>query len=241
MAGALAGATAAIVLLLTIGLLPGALLLAALAPAGYALAAATAARASGALTRGLLVGLNAGANAVLASALFGPVAGVALGAIDFLAAFDPLARRSAYQTLLGWTSWLQPLSWPATGAGILFALVNALYTAGERIRPRGRAIRRLSLDWPTGTIIVEGGLLFPRGYGGGYNLGNFVFLTAGWRHILAHETGHTLNVAAFGSLFHYVGAIDENFIQACHADAYAERIADSHAPDAAGRTIRMWG
>ncbi len=63
----------------------------------------------------------------------------------------------------------------------------------------------------------------------------------------AHETGHTLNVAAFGSIFHFIGAIDENAIQSTPANAYAERLADSHDPKAPAKRsggqdaiIPMW-
>lgn len=46
----------------------------------------------GEFMRGFLIGLNAGMNAVCATVLFGPVVGVALGVINFLAAFDRIAE-----------------------------------------------------------------------------------------------------------------------------------------------------
>jgi hypothetical protein len=39
----------------------------------------------------------------------------------------------------------------------------------------------------------------------------------------------TLNLAAFGSLFHFLGAIDEN-VTGGHQNAYAERLAESNNP-----------
>jgi hypothetical protein len=60
---------------------------------------------------------------VLATAIFG-APGVALGVIDFLATFDGIAKNSTYQGILGWSSWLMPMSWGATGLGVAAYVVN---------------------------------------------------------------------------------------------------------------------
>ena len=74
-------------------------------------------------------------------------------------------------------------------------------------------------------------------FDGGYTPGNFVYIStsapASVRGgILEHELGHTLNNAAFGSIWHVVGWIDENFVpKGGRGDkAYAERLAESHNP-----------
>lgn len=62
-------------------------------------------------------------------------------------------------------------------------------------------------------------------------MGNFVFLKPG-STAEGHETGHPLNLAAYGWIFHFVGALDEN-VTGGDADAFAEHLADSHDPSRA--------
>jgi len=212
------------------GILVGIALAIAIVAVSYVVASATEGTAFGEFMRGFMIGFNAGMNAVLASMIFGPVIGVALGVVNFLAAFDTIANSSVYQGILGWTSWLMPMSWLATGVGLIFFVLNvipALFTGNQVDAVR---IHSLSIDWGTGTIVMEGGWLFLPGFNGGYNLGNFAYMTPG-SGVRDHETGHTLNVAAFGSIFHFIGAIDENAVQSTPANAYAEQLADSHDPN----------
>ena len=56
-----------------------------------------------------------------------------------------------------------------------------------------------------------------------------------------HETGHGLNVAAFGSIFHFVAALDQN-VFGSGADTYSEKLAESHDPSKADPTqwFDMW-
>ncbi len=42
------------------------------------------------------------------------------GKPGFLSAFDGLAHNAVYKGILGWTSWIMPMSWGATGLGIIF-------------------------------------------------------------------------------------------------------------------------
>lgn len=69
--------------------------------------------ATGQFVGGFTIGFNAGMNGVLAGALFGPVVGVTL-VVNFLATFEGISNNSAYQGILGWSSWLMPMSWTAT-------------------------------------------------------------------------------------------------------------------------------
>ena len=199
--------------------------------------------AFGQFMRGFMIGFNAGMNGVLASAIFGPTVGIALGVINFLAAFDGIAENSVYQGILGWSSWLMPMSWGATGLGLVFYAFN-LIVAGITFQQWDAAkIDRLAIDWKTGTIVMVGGLIKN---GTAYNLGNFVVMNQTWLDnpasggydaVLNHETGHTLNVAAFGTAFaicDMFGAIGSG------VNDYGERIAESHTNR--GRpTIPMWG
>lgn len=68
---------------------------------------------------------------------------------------------------------------------------------------------------------------------GGYNLGNVAYIHRNSpfsTHLVQHETGHTLNVAAYGSIFHFVGAIDANVIPNRGTNAYAEKLAAINDP-----------
>jgi RHS repeat-associated protein len=214
-----------------LGVLIGAVIALGVLAVSYVIASETAGTPFGDFMRGFLIGLNAGLNAVLASVIFGPVVGVTLGVINFLAAFDTVANSRAYQGILGWSSWLMPMSWLATGVGLVFFLLNVIPVIFTGNQVEAVKIHSLSVDWKTGTIVMEGGWTFLSGFRGGFNLGNLAYITPG-SSVTDHEVGHTLNVAAFGSIFHFIGAIDENAVQSNPSNAYAERLADSHDPNA---------
>jgi MFS family permease len=206
--------------------------------------------------RGFMIGFNAGMNGVLAGAIFGPVVGIAIGVINFLAAFDGIAENSVYQGILGWTSWFMPMSWGATGLGLVFFAIN-LVAAAVTDRESTK-IEKLAIDWKTGSIAMVGGWIRN---GTAFDMGNFVFLdpnyvgeyktdAAGQRYYelnettyketLAHETGHTISVAAFGTAFGICDLIGENLI-GLGAEDYGEKIAESHANRSGRPTIPMWG
>ncbi len=195
----------------------------------YVLASNNQTNGFGEFMRGFMIGLNASMNATILTFMGAGSLGLAVGVINFLAAFDTIANSEAYQGILGWSSWLMPMSWLATGIGLIFFLLNAVAAAFTLNRAAAVRIQSLSIDWGTGTIVTEGGFLFLPNFRGGYNLGNFAFVTPG-SNVVDHETGHTLNVAAFGSIFHFIGAIDQNGVQANPQDAYAERLAESNDP-----------
>ncbi len=189
--------------------------------------------------RGFMIGFNAGLNVAIGTAVFGPFVGIALGVINFLAAFDTIAQSEFYQGVLGWSAWFMPMSWAATGLGLGFFAVNlvaALFTLNQVDAVK---IHSISIDWGTGTIVTEGGALFLPEYSGGYNLGNFTFVTEG-SDVVAHETGHTLSNAAFGSIFHFVGAVDENWIQENKQDAFAEWLAEGQQKRGYRKYHPMW-
>ena len=245
--GAIVGVIAAIAIAAVVvmtggiaGVLLGIALAIGVTAISYVVASATAGTDFGEFMRGFMIGMNAGLNAIIATAIFGPVVGIALGVINFLAAFDTIANSAVYQGILGWTSWLMPMSWLATAVGLIFFVLNVIPAIFTLNQVDAVKIESLSLDWKTGTIVMEGGWLFLPGFRGGYNLGNFAYITPG-STVAEHETGHTLSNAAFGSVFHFIGAIDENAIRSNPADAYSERIAESHDPSMTDPDIiPMW-
>jgi hypothetical protein len=109
-------------------------------------------------------------------------------------------------------------------------------------------IDKIAVDWKTGTFFTVGGLA---GNGNmrkgstGFNMGNFAFLrsSAGADpQLMEHEAGHGLNLAAFGFVFHFIGAVDEN-VTGGNENAYSEKFAESNVPSTftRGPFLPIWG
>ena len=58
--------------------------------------------------------------------------------------------------------------------------------------------------------------------------------------MLAHETGHTLTVAAFGTAFGLFDMLNEN-VRGAGEDDDGERVAESNVPGTTRPYIPMWG
>jgi len=171
--------------------------------------------------------------------VFGPVIGIALGVINFLAAFQTISRNSVYQGILGWSSWLMPMSWGVTLFGLIVFLTNVFAAGVSWIRGKGFNIK-VAVDWGTGTIVMTGGWIGPPSWASGFNIGNFAYLSPG-SSAQAHETGHTLNNAAFGSIMNAYSALDDMI----NHTSYGEHLAESHTSNPAnpdpGTWWHMWG
>ncbi len=135
-------------------------------------------------------------------------------------------------------NWLLPMSWLIVGLGLLFYIVSGLLhlVTGGRV-PCLRLLES-GVDWKTGTFFVKGGLVANLNYTDAFNMGNFAFVDfqAGAWH-KEHEAGHTLNLAAFGSFFHLLGAVDENVVPRRHGNVYSERLAESNSSHSSGSNI----
>jgi len=226
---------------------------------GYIIAAvsapsitATEAGGGSEFMRGLLVGLNAGMNGCLSFAVWtastalagGIVVGAVLGLVNFLVVFSAISKSGFYQGLVGWLCWAMPMSWFVIGLGLFFlwfSLALALFTAGK---VDYLSIKGFRVDWKTCTLFIKGGLIANLNpLNTAFNMGNISFVdnasTDTTWHI-EHEAGHTLNLTAFGSMFHFMGALEENAFGRGGL-AYSERLADSNDP-ASGATgnIPMW-
>lgn len=199
--------------------------------------------------RGFIIGQTAGLNfGVWALIPLGWTIGLLVSLIGFLAVFPAVSRNIFYQASLGWTSWLRPTSYLVIPLGIVLFLINlpsALLTFGPT------AVR---IDILTGTIETSGGAVAGiRLFGStspAYNLGTFSFLTPslggirtpfGTPGLSAHETGHTLTVSAFGGVFGWINAIDENLPPFNRgATAYGELIPESHFARGSRRFVGVW-
>jgi hypothetical protein len=202
--------------------------------------------AFGQFMRGFMIGFNAGMNGTLATVLFGPWIGIGLGVINFLATFDGIAHNSVYQGILGWSSWAMPMSWAATALGLVFYAFNLVMAGVTGNQWKAAKIDKLAIDWKTGSIVMVGGLIRTQT---AFNLGNFVFINKAWTDnpassgydaVLNHETGHTLNNAAFGLGFSVGDFIGET-VTGGGASDYGEQMAESHTNRPGRPTIPMWG
>jgi hypothetical protein len=182
--------------------------------------------------------------------------------INGLCVVPTVSHHPMFQSLVGWISWLAPMSYVATGAGIILFIVNlplSLISLG---------IGAFRIDLRTGTIETTSGVLgiFSRALGrypaaptqaGGFSLGNFNFLIPAIAGPLtglaaqsafvgptlsAHEIGHTLNTSAMGGIVLWINAIDENVPPFRNgASAYGELLAESHSGQAGRNLVRIWG
>jgi hypothetical protein len=214
----------------------------------YIVAAVSAATSFGEFMRGWLIGLNTALNVVLGFsivALFAGTAGgivfaIILGLINLLCVFAPISQSEFFQGVIGWLNWLMPMSWLIVALGFLFMLFSFLLHAVTAGKVAYLRVQRMGMDWKTGTIFMKGGLVANLNYlDTAFNMGNFSFVdykSGDWHK--DHEAGHTLNLAAFGSLFHLIGALDENVVRG--ANAYSERLAESNSSGSSGSNIPMW-
>ena len=198
--------------------------------------------------RGWLVGQNAGLNGLLAFGILASastpaaiLAGAFLGVFNLLSVVEPISRSGVYQAMLGWINWLMPMSWMIVALGILFYVVSFLLHGVTGGKVQYLRIQQLGADWKTGTFFIKGGLVANLNYlDTAFNMGNFSFVdykSGAWHK--DHEAGHTLNLAAFGCVFHLIGAFDENATPR-GANALSERIAESNASGMSGSNIPMW-
>lgn len=192
----------------------------------------------GEFARGFMIGMNAGLNAAFLTMLGAGALGVVIGVLGFLASIDAVASNEVYQGVIGWSNWLMPMSWLVTGVGAIFWILNGLghllFWSIPQLWGGGVARFRITafrMDWSTGMLASRGGWIasmMPQN-AAAFNMGNFSWAAAGngtWA--MDHEAGHNLNLAVYGAIFHYVGAIHEVPLGA-GAGAFAEVQAESNA------------
>lgn len=156
-----------------------------------------------------------------------------------------------FEAVLGYLTWVMPTAFVINVIGLIFVIIDIVsFFFGVPLR--------FAFEWWIGVVTVHGGVVHPTLFGGiptAYNTGLFIFVhpifrettpidipgvTAFWTAdgLLFHESGHTMNVAAFGSWWHLVGAIDEA-IQG--TAAFAEMLAESHMHDSTAQWFPLWG
>lgn len=184
------------------------------------------------------------------------------------------------RSLLGWASSFLPTAWFTESLGMLLHLLSLLahvlampfrlFTTTPLFTITGIELAR-----DTGTITMRGGIASNLELGVAYNLGRFSFVRSVVFVINAtgpglasdtpspttvhHEAGHHLNLAAFGTAFHFIGFIEE-MLQAAWgglgvvfggktptaswAYAYSEQLATTNTlptdPSPPPTTLSMW-
>ncbi len=218
----------------------------------YIVAALTANNKFGGVMRGWLIGINASANGFLAVTLYGKLfgdaaglgmgIGIGLGLLNLICIFQVITNSQVFQGIIGYLNWLMPMSWLVTVLGGVFYLLNAIGALIGLAGVEYFKIKAMAADWKTGTFFMKGGWISNLNpIDTAFNMGNFAFVdkNSGGTWHKEHEAGHTLNLFAFGWIFHFVGAIEENATSA-GAGAYSERLAESNDSGTGGRNIPMW-
>ncbi len=199
--------------------------------------------------RGACIGLNASCNGFIGFIVYGLIigntGGIVLGSvcalITVLTVFGSISQNEFFQGIAGWLTCFLPMSWLIVGVGFLFLVLSVLGAAFTVWQVNFLSIKGVRVDWKTGTLFIKGGWIANLNFRHtAFNMGNFSFVDkqSGRWHI-EHEAGHTLNLTAFGSLFHLWGALDENVLQRGH-QAFAELLAESNVPGTGISVIPMW-
>ncbi|MDQ3821032.1 MAG: hypothetical protein M3362_25585 [Acidobacteriota bacterium] len=155
--------------------------------------------------RGLLIGFNAGMNLLLGAAAIGGVlavyfgirgliigvgAGIILAFVTLLTAGMPTGSEdanSAIKRIVGWMSWMMPTNWLVTSLGWVLYVTSALFCVLLGWTPFYGLylINAILIEWPYGTLFIEGGIGSNLRLQGGtidaqgaYNLGLFAFFHA---------------------------------------------------------------
>ena len=125
-------------------------------------------------SRGLMIGASSGANFVIFSAMpfTAPFAGI-IFIITLLALIPPIAANRFYQRVLGALGWVLPLNYLMLPVGVLVFLITAPFAVASPAVGAG-----VRWDWLTWTAETSGGLLLVAlPFAGGFNIGNFTFIT----------------------------------------------------------------
>ena len=248
--GGLVGAAILVVLNLVLpSILPLLIVYGAIVLLAYVVGAVAIGNSGGEFFRGLLIGANAATNFAVAKVVFpailgspaGIVLAIAVSAFVLLSTIGAVSHNVVYQGLLGYLNWILPTSWVIVGLGFTFFLLCVI---GALTLGLGGVqyfkISQVVFEWRTGTLFIKGGFISNLNpIDTAFNMGNFAFVDSAYSAMaIAHESGHTLNLAAFGSVFHLVGALDENVLRG--ANALSECLAESHVPGTGAPSLAMW-
>ena len=210
---------------------------------------------------------------LLSSNLLG-LAGVIIGIANLMALGEAVCANRNFAAFMGWTSWIAAGSTLVNLLGAFFWFLSVVGTwLGFRLRSVRLEWWTGSFVVHGGPMFLTtlppswvSALGLPPAIPTAYNLGAFLFVDG---HLDAtapslfrqsngsmliqgstaigvtfHETAHTLALAAFGSWFHAIGAIDENgltpAIPGTGENSYAELLAEGHLRDSTRPWFPLW-
>ncbi|HCU52466.1 MAG TPA: hypothetical protein DGG94_22180 [Micromonosporaceae bacterium] len=177
----------------------------------------------------------AGAGGAVGSVVGGFSAGMQL------AGLVPAVRQNElYKDVLGWTSWINPWTWPGHIVGALIFIVNAIIYAGAYVFTWGEPPEwaDMKVTFEQGMIVTTGGAIRA---GRAWNFGAFTSLNPndpGVQNptdrelILRHERGHSLANAYFGIL--QLGRIGAGSQTESFWEQLAESNVNPHDPSLTG-------
>jgi hypothetical protein len=225
------------------------------------------------IPRAGLVGFNAGLNltallGLLALAPGGPLVSLVLTLINFAAFAPAIANNAVYQVILGYTTLFLPMALVMNLAGLVtLALNTAAAAVGTPLS--------VFAEWTRANLVMHGGVVHGCKRTA-FNMANFTLAhpdmalddpwadpgTPIWpfcpappgvvvraitvRGAVFHEASHTLNVGAFGWIYHLVGFADQQLPMpwsggtARGSDAHSELCAESGLRDLEKNWIAMW-
>jgi RHS repeat-associated protein len=160
---------------------------------------------SGVYLGGLIGGAFGGA--VLGTNI-GAFVGGALAGIQALGFIPSVRQNETYKDILGYSSWLNPWSWPGHIVGGIIFIINAIVYGVAYLVTWGDPPEwaDMSVSFEQGMVVTEGGWIRP---GRAFNFGLFTNVNPNDPAIqnptdralvLRHERGHMLNNAYFGIL-----------------------------------------
>lgn len=197
-------------------------------------------------SRGMLIGLAASVNGLVLSLIpwMPPGMGLVVFIVQILALIPAIAANPFYESVLGLSGWISPLNYLMLPLGVLMFLIAAPFAIAGIATGTGS----VRFDIVTWTIETSGGFVLRTfSPAAAFNIGNFTFLPAPSPFSFtvagtpAHETGHTLNCAAFGGFVYWIGAYDENVVPLARGPtAYTELLANSHFGGVGGPILPMW-
>ena len=182
----------------------------------------------GAVSLGMIIGLTSGVNAAIVYHLWHWIPAIIAGIVGLGSATTLLSHNKAYQFILSLLGIALPLSWLVVVPGLLIFILNLVLALIGFNKWEPIKVSNVFVKSPCAVICMEGGFIRPMFGYRGFNMGNFIFLVPNTSlSLVDHEIGHTLNLAALGSIFHYIGAIDETVYPKREEKAFAEYLAQS--------------
>ncbi len=174
---------------------------------------------------GGLIGGGLG-SAAMGTAVGGFVGGFSAG-MQAMGFIPSVRQNDTYKDVLGYTSWLNPWTWPGHIVGGVIFIVNAVVYGVAYAVTWGDPPEwaKMDVSFEQGMIVTTGGMIRPDR---AFNFGAFTNINPGVNPtdraaILRHERGHSLNNAYFGVV--QVGRLGAG----SQEDSFWEQLAESNA------------